>query len=302
MDAKNIALETGAVMPLIGLGTWMSEPEEVADAVEYAVKECGYMHIDCAPAYENEAAIGRGLARAFASGQASRNEIFITSKLPNMAHSAEDVLPTCEATLNSLGTEYLDLYLIHWGLATKEGHREAELLKIPIRETWEAMERLVKSGLVKAIGVANFTAPMLIDLLSYAKTHPAVNQIELHPYLQQPRVVAFCQSRGIAVTAYSPLGRPGAHLAERAPKIVEDPVIRRIAETHGKTPAQVALRWGIQRNTVVIPKSTHKERVHENIGIFDFALSQEEMSAIAGLDRHLRLVDPYIWADIPYFD
>lgn len=298
---ESLKLSNGNAMPVVGFGTWMLSASDAENAVAYALA-CGYRHVDCAIAYGNEDGVGRGLNRAFNSKTVTREDIFITGKLPNMAHRAEDVLPTLKKTLTALSTEYLDLYLIHWGLATKEGHREPDFMNIPIRETWEAMEELVQKGLVRAIGVANFTAPMLIDLLSYAKTPPAVNQIELHPYLQQPRVVSFCQSQNIAVTAYSPLGRPGAELSEHMPRVVDDPVIRGIAEAHGKTAAQIALRWGIQRNTAVIPKSTHKERIRENLEIFDFTLSEKEMAALAGIDRHMRLVDPYIWADIPYFD
>ena len=154
--------------------------------------------------------------------------------------------------------------------------------------------------LVKAVGVANFTTPLLLDLFSYARIQPAVNQIELHPYLQQTRLVEFCQRLGLVVTAYSPLARPGYE--EMSARLVDEKVIREIASAHGKTPAQVLLRWGIQRNTVVIPKSSHPKRIQENIAVFDFELSESDMRAIAGLERGLRIVDPYQWGQIPYFD
>ena len=191
-------------------------------------------------------------------------------------------------------------------MATSDGHWALDkngvlaLEPVSYRETWEAMEGLVEAGLVKAIGVANLSVAQLIDLLSYANIKPAVNQIELHPHLQQSRLVEFCQYRGIGVTAYSPLGRPG--YAEMTDKLVEDEIITGIARAHGKTPAQVLLRWGIQRNTVVIPKSIHPDRIKENIDVFDFELSEAEMRVIAGLERGLRLVDPYEWGKIPYFD
>ena len=204
---------------------------------------------------------------------------------------------------------------MHWGIAippntTSPKGRMTEQLdengvliteKISVRETWEAMEELVSAGLVKAIGVANFTAPMLIDLLSYAKIRPAVNQIELHPYLQQSKLVEFCQYHEIVVTAYSPLARPGQSEERGYPILVEDSVITEIAKKHKKSPAQVLIRWGIQRQTVVIPKSTHKERIKENIDVFDFELSEEEMKEIVALDRNLRFVNPYIWWEIPYY-
>ncbi|MSU74004.1 aldo/keto reductase [Candidatus Kaiserbacteria bacterium] len=302
---EHITLNTGASMPLLGLGTWKSASNEVGQAVEYALSEGGYHHIDCAAAYENEKEIGESLKIVFNAGAVQRKGVFITSKLWNTAHARGAVRLACEATLEDLGLEYLDLYLVHWGMATSDSHWAVDkngvlaLEPISYRETWEAMEELVAAGLVKAIGVANLSVAQLIDLLSYAKVKPAMNQIELHPYLQQSRLVEFCQYREIAVTAYSPLGRPGA--AEMAGNLVEDETILKIARAHKKTPAQVLLRWGTQRNTVVIPKSTHPERIKENIDVFNFELSKAEMDAIAALDRGQRLVDPYQWGKIPYF-
>lgn len=300
-----LALNTGAKMPLMGLGTWKSASNEAGEAVEYALTEAGYRHIDCAAAYGNEKEIGEALGRVFKSGKVQRKDVFITSKLWNTAHAHDAVRPACEATLRDLGLDYLDLYLVHWGMSTSESHWAVDengvlaLDPVPYRETWEAMEKLVEAGLVKAIGVANLSVAQLIDLLSYAKIRPAMNQVELHPYLQQSRLVEFCQYRDIAVTAYSPLGRPGA--AEMAGKLVDDETIVKIARAHKKSPAQVLLRWGVQRNTVVIPKSTHRERIKENIDIFDFEISKKEMEAIASLERGQRLVDPYEWGKIPYF-
>jgi diketogulonate reductase-like aldo/keto reductase len=220
--------------------------------------------------------------------------------------------------LSDLKLEYLDLYLMHWSIAippndappsnpagrwTEQLDEQGVLIteKVSIRETWEAMEELVEAGLVKAIGVANFAAPMLNDLLSYATILPAVNQIELHPYLQQTELIEFCRYNNIAVTAYSPLGSPGNYRNKGFPVLVEDEVIKRIATSHGKTPAQVLIRWGVQRGTIVIPKSVTPERIQENLDVYDFSLSAPEMEEIAGLDRKLRFVDPYVWWKIPYF-
>ncbi len=304
--ADHLVLNTGASMPILGLGTWKSAQSEAGQAVEYALTEGGYRHIDCAAAYGNEKEIGESFKRVFDAGVVQRRDVFITSKLWNTAHARDAVRPACEATLKELGLDYLDLYLVHWGMATSDAHWAIDkngilaLQPIPYRETWEAMEELIESGLVKAIGVANLSVAQLIDLLSYAKVKPAMNQIELHPYFQQPRLVEFCQYRDIAVTAYSPLGRPGA--AEMAGKLVEDETIMKLASAHKKTPAQILLRWGVQRNTVVIPKSTHPERIQENIDIFNFELSRDDMDAIKTLERGARLVDPYQWGKIPYFD
>lgn len=308
MDAslRHITLRTGAQMPLVGLGTWKSAPTEAGEAVAYALSECNYRHLDCAPIYGNEEEIGESLHTVFGRGVVKREEVFITSKLWDTEHARGDVRRACEATLAALQIDYLDLYLIHWGIAEpKNGHTyDAKghliTLNVPIRETWEAMEELVSSGLVKAIGVANFTAPLLLDLFSYAAIQPAVNQIELHPYLQQPRLVDFCQRLGMVVTAYSPLARPGYE--EMSERLVDEKLVRKIADAYKKTPAQVLLRWGVQRNTVVIPKSTHRERLKENIDIFDFELSESDMREIGSLERGLRLVDPYQWGHVPYFD
>jgi diketogulonate reductase-like aldo/keto reductase len=298
-------LPTGAHMPLIGLGTWKAKPNEVGSAVLYALTEAGYRHIDCAAAYGNEKEIGESFTRAF-SGAVKREDVFVTSKLWNSEHARTDVRAACETTLHDLGLDYLDLYLMHWALTEPKGEHAYDAngnlitVKVSVRETWEAMQELVNAGLVKAIGVANFTAPLLIDLLSYATIPPAMNQIELHPYFQQTRLVDFCARQGVAQTAYSPLGRPG--YADMTAHIVDDEVIKRIASSHKKTSAQVLIRWAIQRGTVVIPKSSHPERIKENIDVFDFELSEQDMQDIAALERGMRIVDPYAWSRVPYFD
>ncbi len=306
-DAQHLALNTGALMPRVGLGTWKALPGEVENAVTYALVDAGYRHLDCAAVYGNEEEVGAALGSVFKSGKVAREEVFVTSKLWNVAHRKGDVRAACEKTLRDLGLDYLDLYLMHWGMATSESQRAVDengvlkLEKIPVRETWEAMEELVRAGLVKAIGVANFNVQLLVDLMSYASVTPTVLQVELHLYLQQSRFVEFCQYRGITVTAYSPLGSPGNYKEKGLPLLVEDPVVVGIAQAHEKSPAQVLIRWGIQRNTIVIPKSVHPQRIKENIEVFDFELSKAEMDALHALERNLRFVDPYEWGKIPYF-
>ena len=304
-------------MPLVGLGTWKAAPAEAGVTVNSALLEAGYRHIDCAAIYRNEKEIGETFEKIFSAGKIKRQEVFITSKLWNTEHAKKDVLAACKLTLASLKLDYLDLYLIHWGLAAVPDdtlpikNARGELLDengclrtmpVPIRETWEAMEALVKAGLVRAIGVANFTAPMIVDLLSYAKISPAVNQIELHPYNQQTALVEFCQSKGIVVTAYSPLGTSG-NLKDRPkePILINDPKIAAIAKAYGKSLAQILIRWAVQRNTVVIPKSLSPEHLKANIGVFDFELSPKDMTDIATLDRGHRFVNPFKMVENPLF-
>lgn len=309
----DLILNTGETMPTIGLGTWKSLPDKAGEAVSSALVN-GYRHIDCAAVYRNEKEIGISFKKIFGDKIREREEVFITSKLWNSEHRKEDVRKACEATLSDLNLKYLDLYLMHWGVAIP--HQETLEAgwtvgldsngviikeKVSIRETWEAMEKLVEDGLVKAIGVANFTTMMLIDLLSYAKIKPAVNQIELHPYLQQTELLEFCKSNNIVVTAYSPLGSPGNNKDKALPSLIEDNTILAIASSHNKSPAQILIRWGIQRGTVVIPKSVTEERIKENLNVFDFELSLEEMNKIAELNKNFRFVNPQVFWKIPYF-
>ncbi|MDO8482496.1 MAG: aldo/keto reductase [bacterium] len=313
----HITLNTGAKMPFVGLGTWKAPPNEVGKAVEYALLDAGYRHIDCAAIYRNEKEIGETFAKIFSEGRVKREEVFITSKLWNTEHAKKDVLAACKLTLESLKLDYLDLYLMHWGLATapddtlpiKNARGESldengclRTIPVSVRETWEAMGELVKAGLVRAIGLANFTAPMIVDLLSYAKIVPAVNQIELHPYNQQMDLVLFCQSKGIVVTAYSPLGTSG-NLKDRPdePILINDPKITAIAKAYNKSPAQILIRWAVQRNTIVIPKSLSPEHLKANIDVFNFELSPQDMADIATLDRGHRFVNPSKAWKIPYF-
>ncbi len=304
-----IILNTGAKMPVLGLGTWNAGKDGVGSAVEHALVNCGYSHIDCAHVYENEKEVGQAFQMIFDQKKRNRHDVFITSKLWNEDHAKGDVLNACTRTLKDLHLDYLDLYLMHFGIASPCGmgfdplDSDGVLMtsKVSIRETWEAMEELVWEGLVKAIGVSNFTAPMLVDVLTYAKITPAVNQIELHPYHQQTKLIEFCRHHGVAVTAYSPLGSQ-AEMSQGKSVLLEDALVKKIAKAHQKTAAQVLIRWGIERQTIVIPKSTNLEHIKENSNVFDFTLSDEETRELAALDRRLRYVDPYEWWRIPYFD
>lgn len=305
---KEISLNSGYKVPVIGFGTWQAKPNVVGHAVEQAVVESGYHHIDCAAIYGNEKEIGEALQNIFYTGT-KREELFITSKLWNTEHHPDNVEAACRQTLKDLQLDYLDLYLIHWGIPFKHGKLLKPLSKlgialtesVPIYQTWAAMEKLVKKGLVKSIGVANFTVPMLMDLLTYAKIPPAMNQIELHPYNSQFELVKYCHRNNIAVTAYSPLGTPGG-LEKGDPILLDDSTIKKIAKAHKKTPAQILLNWAVARNTIPIPKSTTPSRIQENIEIFDFELTSKETEAIDELNCYYRFVDPINFWGIPYFD
>jgi diketogulonate reductase-like aldo/keto reductase len=293
---KTIKLNNGLEMPAIGLGTWKSEPNKVGEAVKYALLEAGYKHIDGASIYRNEPEVGEAYEEVFKT--IKREDVFITSKLWNTNHASIYVEDACRQTLKDLKLEYLDLYLMHWGVAFEHGG-DLEPMKdgkvqrenISIKETWQAMEKLVELKLVKSIGVANFTKPMLDSLLSYAEIKPAVNQIEMHPYLSQVELLKYCKQKGIVVTAYSPLGRLGVTTYD-VPRLHEEPTIKDLAQKYGKSVAQILLNWGLLRGTVVIPKSVTPERIKENIGAYDFALTKDDMQKIDTLNKDFRFVDP----------
>jgi diketogulonate reductase-like aldo/keto reductase len=304
-----LSLNNGHTIPTLGLGTWNSPKGAVKAAVEYAVLEAGYRHIDCASIYGNQKEIGEALATIFSSKKVTRDELFITSKLWNTDHDPKDVERACKQTLRDLQLEYLDLYLVHWGIAFAPGKIKEPLDKdgiiktIPVstQETWQAMEKLADQGLAQSIGVANFTTMMLFDLLTYARIKPVMNQIELHPYNAQRGLVAFCQRNKVAVTAYSPLGTPGG-LEVGDPKLLDDEVVTTIAKSHKKSPAQVLLKWALQRGTIAIPKSTNPERIVENMAVYDFELTADEMKELEALDRKHRFVHPIGWWGVPYFE
>lgn len=296
---KVFTFKNGDTMPALGLGTWRSEPAEVYDAVLEALR-AGYRHIDCAQMYKNEREVGQALDYAFRFGIVKREEIFVTSKLWNSDHAPARVEAAINRTLANLQLKYLDLYLIHWPVAVKEGidfpvqaDELVPLSEIPLANTWAAMIELKQKSLTRHIGVANFNIPKINDLQTITKVLPEVNQVEIHPYFQQNELVDFCQKKGIIVTAYSPLG--GKRMADKGISIQADTIIAEIAAKHKVTPTQVILAWNIERGVVVIPKSINKNRIIENFETLKLKLSKNEMAQIAQLNRNLRVTQGEYW-------
>ncbi len=293
------------LMPAIGLGTWQAAPGEIGAAVHEALR-LGYRHLDCAAVYGNEAEIGEALQETFSKGQVRREDLWITSKLWNTAHAPDQVQPALGKTLADLRLDYLDLYLIHWPVAMRPDCRYPKvpedmisLEELPITSTWSAMEEAKRSGLTRHIGVSNFSISKLRDLVTRASTPPEVNQIELHPYLQQGDMLAYCREQGITLTAYSPLGSKGRPAGLREPDepvLLEDPTLQAIATRYQASVAQVALAWAVQRGTSVIPKSVNAKRLAENLAAAELTLTAEDMRQIAAMDRHRRYVSGGFWA------
>lgn len=301
-------------MPAVGLGLWKIEPEHTAAAVVDAVK-AGYRHLDSAADYGNERETGAGIAQALGDGLCARDELWVTSKLWNSFHDPEHVRSACQRSLDDLGLEYLDLYLIHFPIAQpfvdseeryppgwlfdeSAAEPRMELAPVPLSETWRAMEALVDEGLVREIGVCNYNTGLLHDLMSYARRKPAMLQVEAHPYLTQEALLRTAADYAIPVTAFSPLGAlsyVSLDMASTAESVLQEAVVTAAANRLGRTPAQVVLRWGIQRGTAIIPKTSRPERLRENLSLFDFALSDAEMAAISSLNRNRRFNDPGVF-------
>ena len=306
-------------MPLVGFGCWKVSNDTCADTIYNAIKE-GYRLFDGAMDYGNEKEVGQGLKRALDEGLVTRKDLFITSKLWNNFHHPDNVPTAINKVLSDLQLEYVDLFLIHFPIAFKfvpveekyppgfycgDGNKFV-YEDVPLLETWHAMEKLVKSGVVKSIGISNFSGALIQDLLRGALIPPAVLQIEHHPYLQQQRLVEYVQSKGIAITAYLSFG-PQSFLelnqdrALNTPKLLDHKDITTIALKHNKTPAQVLLRWATQRGVAVIPKSNNAGRLAQNLLVTEFDLSSEDHDTISKLDIGLRFNDPWDWDKIPIF-
>jgi 2,5-diketo-D-gluconate reductase A len=272
-----ITLNNGVEIPQLGFGVYQVPPEETREATLTAL-EVGYRHIDTAEMYGNE----KGVGEAVRDSGLDRSEVFVTSKLNNGFHAHGDALEAFDQSLADLGFDHLDLFLVHWPLPG---------IDVDYIETWKAMEEIYHSGRAKAIGVSNFKEHHLRRLFSETEVRPAVNQIEVHPYLAQDGLRAFDAEHEIATEAWSPIAQG---------KVLDDPTVLRVAERTGRTPAQVTLRWHVQRGDIVFPKSVTRSRVEENFALFDFALSEDDMREITALDRNERTgPDPDTFNYIP---
>jgi len=265
MDLRSTTtLNNGVEMPWVGLGVFQTQPgREVEQAVRWAL-ELGYRHIDTASFYENEDGVGKALAES----EVDREQVFVTTKVWNSEQGYKETLAAFDRSRSKLQTDYVDLYLVHWPLQSS------------FKDTWKALEKLYADGVVRAIGVSNFLEHHLEDLMGDFDVVPVVNQVEWHPFVLQKPLLDFCKENDIQFEAWSPLSRG---------RFLDNEVIQDLAKKHGKSPAQVLIRWDLQHEVVTIPKSVHRERIEENSKVFDFELSDEDMRRIDALDTNTRI-------------
>ncbi|RVE47941.1 hypothetical protein evm_007455 [Chilo suppressalis] len=301
--APRMELNDGNKIPTVALGTGRmtaggTQNDEVRDAVLWAI-EAGYRHIDTAAIYGDEEEVGQGIADAVQKGIVTREELFVTTKLWNDKHARDLVVPALRESLKRLNLDYVDLYLVHFPIAVKSDRSPDN---IDYLETWAGMEEAKELGLTKSIGVSNFNQTQIDRLVAKSKVKPAVNQVEVNPTLTQEPLVSHCQNLGIAVMAYSPFGFLVARKDREAPPPrADDPVLMRMAQKYGKTTAQIVLKYLIERGLIPIPKSTNKERIAQNIDLFDFKLTKEEIDTISLFNKNLRVVSTPFWKNYPNY-
>lgn len=304
MAEKNryIELNNGYKMPLMGYGTFDAEDEKtLIDCIVHAVVDVGYRHIDTAKLYNNEDIIGKALKECFEKG-VKREDLFITTKI--WRDDMHDVEGSIKASLDRLQLDYIDLYLIHWTV-TDVDWDNAEVKGPPMYEVWKNMEKVQEAGLTRSIGISNCTAMLFVDILAGAKIKPVTNQIENNPQIAQTKLVEFTAKFGCTTTAYAPIGAS----AFTGNNLLDDETLKKIAEKHNATPAQIALAWNMHRGVAVIPKSTTQKRIKENFEALDVKLDEEDIEQINALDSHRRHFDPagwdapqYGWKYVPIFN
>ncbi|KAL7717659.1 Aldose reductase [Entamoeba marina] len=289
-------LNNGNHIPAVGLGTYLSEKNEVGNAVEIALRN-GYKHIDCASIYFNEEEVGEALKTVFKEGKILREEVFITSKLwCDNKENEKEVEEACRESLKKLGLEYLDLYLVHQPVAFKKGipempQNKEDFIDIPVEETWKHMERLVKLGLVKSIGVSNHTIPQLEKILKIATIKPAVNQVEFNVFFQQPLLVPSCKKHHIHITSFCPLGNNSVETRQNIPNVFDNEELKKLSNKYHKTIAQIIIRFIMQEGHSVIPKSVKEERIISNYQVMDWVLDENDVKIIESLNMNTRLAD-----------
>lgn len=297
--SKTMKLESGQEMPLIGLGTYTLTESDNVDLIARAIVDIGYRHIDTACMYKNENIVGEALKKAFEKG-IKREELFITTKL--WVEDKDDPKKAIQTSLTKLGLEYVDLYLIHWpaNYITVDG--EYKTMKWPLSKTWAALEQLVDEGLTKNVGLSNYNCQIIYDLLTYCRVKPAVNQIELHPYLRQHHLTKWLHENNITPVAFSPLGRGDSVKIEV--HVIDNPVIVDLAKKYNRSTGAICLNWGLSQNHVIIPKSSNFDRLKENFESGNFQMDPEDIEKINALDKNFRLINPAsgTWYNVPLFN
>ncbi|KAI8442003.1 hypothetical protein MSG28_005658 [Choristoneura fumiferana] len=302
-QAPVLELNDGNKIPVVALGTGRGTAagaaiDEVRHAVYQAIK-AGYRHIDTAAIYQDEPQVGQGIADAIAEGLVKREDLFVTTKLWSDKHAQDEVVPALRESLGRLGLDYVDLYLIHFPIALKADGSASDIDYV---ETWRGMEEAKKQGLAKSIGVSNFNSAQIDRLISNSQIKPAVNQIEVNPSLTQEPLVSHCQELGIAVMAYSPFGFLVTRKVNTSPPPrIDDPSLVAMGKKYGKSTGQIVLRYLIDRGLIIIPKSANEQRIAENIDLFDFSLTKEEIATIGQFNKNIRVIEPIRWKDYPNY-
>ncbi|XP_046559656.1 aldose reductase-related protein 2-like [Haliotis rubra] len=310
--SKTVTLPGGAKIPSVGCGTWTvweAPPGAVCEAVKAAIAE-GYRHIDCAWAYANEHEVGEGIEAKIKDGTVARGDLFVTTKLWDTAHRRGAVTEQLKKALVNLKLDYLDLYLIHWPTSLKEGDENFPqdengkhiFAFHDLLDTWKGMEDAVDAGLAKNIGISNFNSQQVQRVIDGARIKPCNIQIEVNPFFSNVKLIDFCRERGLTVTAYAPFGNPNRPWKKSDdPLLFEQPILKEIAAAKGKTPAQVCLRFLLQRGLAIVPKSVTPSRIKENFQLFDFELSEAEMKQLFSLNRDFRVYEQDITIDHPEY-